>query len=405
MQALNLLHGLGLIVGLSFSSSITAQTTTSDWSDVLEQAQGQTVYWNAWGGAENINGYIRWVSNRVAQDYDVTLEHVKTVDTGNTVNHVLAEKTAGKDSNGSVDLIWINGENFRAMKQNDLLFGPFAHQLPNYQAYVNPNARQSLTQDFGTPVDGMESPWGMAQVIFMYDTATLQQPPKSMTELLAYAKQHPGRITYPEPPQYLGSTFLKQALYELTESPELLQQPVSQVDYEAVTAPLWSFLDALHPVAWRSGQAFPSSAQEMMRLLDDREIDIALSFDVSAASVQIERGNLPSTVRSYVLDGGTIGNTHFVAIPYNSDAKAGAQVVANFLLSPEAQILKQNPTIWGDLSVLDYNKLSPTHQAEFDSLPKGIATLSIEELGTTLPEPHSSWVEQLEQSWRDRYAQ
>lgn len=405
MKPLNTLYSACLVaVGLSTASLVLAQTDNETWERTLEQAKGQTVYWNAWGGADNINAYIDWVAEQVESKYQVEIKHVRINDTANSVSRVLAEKTAGKDTDGSVDLIWINGENFRAMKDNDLLFGPFATDLPNYKAYINPEARQSLTQDFGTPVDGMESPWGMAQVIFMYDTSTLQNPPRSMQELLSYAQENPGRITYPEPPQFLGSTFLKQALHELIDSPELLLKPVSQVNFKEATKPLWKFLDKLHAVAWRHGEAFPSSSEEMMRLLDDREIDVALSFDVSAASVQINQGNLPDTVRSYVFKHGTIGNTHFVAIPYNSDATAGAQVVANFLLSPEAQTYKQNPTVWGDLTVLDYNKLNPAQQAEFDKLPKGIATLSVEELGTTLPEPHSSWMEALENEWRLRYA-
>ena len=387
-------------------TSLTAQAETSYlWQDTLDQAKGQTVYFNAWGGADNINDYIQWAADRIKEEYDVTLKQVKLTDTSDAVNRVLAEKAAGKDSNGSIDLIWLNGENFRTMKDNNLLFGPFSQSLPNYITYVDENARQSLTQDFGTPVDGMESPWGMAQVIFMYDTATLSSPPKSMAELLNFAKAHPGRITYPEPPQFLGSTFLKQALYELTAYRQALSQPADSVNFDTVTAPLWAYLDQLHKVAWRNGQTFPSSSEEMMRLLDDREIDVALSFDISAASVQIDQGNLPDTVRSYVFTNGTIGNTHFLAIPYNSSATAGAQVVANFLLSPEAQIKKQMPTIWGDLSVLSYAKLSPAEQAQFDEIPRGIATLSIEELGQTLPEPHSSWMGALETEWRKRYAQ
>lgn len=376
----------------------------ADWQDTLEEAKGQTVYFNAWGGADNINDYIQWAADRIEDEYDVTLKQVKLADTSDAVNRVLAEKAAGKNSNGSIDLIWLNGENFRAMKDNNLLFGPFSQSLPNYVQYVDENARQSLTQDFGTDVDGMESPWGMAQVIFMYDTETLENPPKSMATLLEHAKANPGRITYPGPPQYLGVTFLKQAIYELTNDRDALSQPVHQVDFDAVTAPLWAYLDELHKVAWRSGQNFPSSAEEMMRLLDDQEIDIALSFDISAASVQIDQGNLPESVRSYVFDKGTIGNTHFLAIPYNSSSSAGAQVVANFFLSPEAQIQKQTPTIWGDLSVLSYAKLSKSDQAKFDTLPRGIATLSIAELGETLPEPHSSWVDALETEWRKRYA-
>lgn len=389
----------------AFTSLSTQASTTETWQDTLQQAKGQTVYFNAWGGADNINDYIQWAADRIKEEYDVTLKQVKLTDTSDAVNRVLAEKAAGKNTNGSIDLIWLNGENFRAMKDNNLLFGPFSQSLPNYITYVDENARQSLTQDFGTPVDGMESPWGMAQVIFMHDTATLSNPPKSIADLLTYAKANPGRITYPEPPQFLGSTFLKQALYELTPYRKALSQPADSVDFDKITAPLWAYLDELHKVAWRNGQTFPSSSEEMMRLLDDQEIDVALSFDISAASVQIDKGNLPDTVRSYVFTNGTIGNTHFLAIPYNSGATAGAQVVANFMLSPEAQIKKQTPTIWGDLSVLSYAKLPAAEQAKFDALPRGIATLSIEELGQTLPEPHSSWVGALESEWRKRYAQ
>lgn len=392
------------ILALSAILSVSSLSAKASWQDTIEEAKGQTVYFNAWGGADNINDYIQWAAKRIKDEYNVTLKHVKLTDTSDAVSRVLAEKAANKHNKGSVDLIWINGENFRAMKNNDLLFGPFSQTLPNYSAFVDENARQSLTQDFGTPVDGMESPWGMAQIVFIYDTETLKNPPKSMQQLLVYAKANPGRITYPEPPQYLGVTFLKQALYETSINKKVLSQPINTVDFNTITEPLWAYLDELHQVAWRGGQNFPSSAEEMMRLVDDQEIDIAINFDISGASVQIDQGNLPDTVRTYVFENGTIGNTHFLAIPYNSGVKSGAQVVANFFLSPEAQVYKQTPTVWGDLSVLSYDKLSAEDQAKFDNLPRGIATLSIEELGDTLPEPHSSWVEALEKEWRKRYA-
>jgi putative thiamine transport system substrate-binding protein len=384
-------------------ASLISTAGAQDWQDTLEEAKGQTVYWNAWGGSDNINAYIDWIKSSVKEEYQVNLKHVKLADTADAVSRVLAEKAAGNNNKGSIDLIWVNGENFRTLKQNNLLFGPFSQGLPNYQ-YIDVSSKKSLTQDFGTDVDGMESPWGAAQVIFMYDTATVSQPPKSMAQLLSYAERNPGRISYPEPPQFLGTTFLKQALIETTHYPAALSKPVTQVDFDQVTKPLWAFLDRLHPNTWRSGTSFPSSSEQMMRLLDDQEIDLALSFDVSAASVQIDQGNLSDTVRSYVFDRGTIGNTHFVAIPYNSASTAGAQVVANFLLSPKAQIKKQDPTTWGDLSVLSYNRLSQQDKTAFDNLPRGIATLTLDELGESLPEPHVSWVEALEKEWRKRYA-
>jgi putative thiamine transport system substrate-binding protein len=254
------------------------------------------------------------------------------------------------------------------------------------------------------PVEGLEAPWGMAQIVFVYDSATLKDPPKSMAELLAYAKAHPGRFTYPEPPDFLGSTFLKQALLELTDQREALQQPATDASFGPVTAPLWVWLDEIRPYLWRRGQAYPQSMPALRQLLADGEIDIAFSFHPSDASAEIAKGNLPDTVRTYVLAGGTIGNTHFVAIPYNARAREGAMVVANFLLSPEAQAHKQNPTVWGDLTVLDLDKLSPADRERFATLERGVATLSPAELGTPQPEPHPSWMERLEAAWRARYS-
>src|SRR6056297_987047 len=122
-----------------------------DWQAVLAEAEGETVYWNAWGGSTITNDFIAWVGQRVAEEHGVTLEHVKLSDTADAVSRVLAEKTAGQDSGGAIDLIWINGENFAAMKRNDLLFGPFAGALPNWD-YVDVDGK-TVTTDFTVPTD------------------------------------------------------------------------------------------------------------------------------------------------------------------------------------------------------------------------------------------------------------
>ncbi len=78
-------------------------------------------------------------------------------------------------------------------------------------------------------------------------------------------------------------------------------------------------------------------------------------------------------------------------------------VVANFLMSPEAQAHKQDPRIWGDFTVLDTTSLPDPARAEFAALPRGVATLSPAELGPGLPEPHPSWSAWLEAEWERRY--
>jgi putative thiamine transport system substrate-binding protein len=390
-----------LVVGLLAAFQLIPPAQAQEWSQVEQKARGQTVYWNAWGGDEAINAYIRWVGERMAEDYGVTVEHVKLADTADAVRKVVAEKSAGRNDGGSVDLIWINGENFKAMKDQALLHGPITDTLPNY-ALIDTKANPAVELDFTIPTEGLESPWGQAKLVFIYDNAIVQDPPKTMMALQAYALAHPGRVTYPAPPQFLGTTFLKQALYELVETPDALLQPAGD-NFESVTAPLWAYLDKIHPSLWREGRDYPDGDDALIRLLDEGAVDFALSFHPGRASSAITQGLLPDTARTFVLDGGTIGNTHYVAIPYNAAHKEGAMVLANFLLSPEAQAHKQDPDIWGDMTVLTMDKLAPEGRALFDALPRGIATLSPAELGPTLPEPHPSWMTQIENKWLERY--
>ncbi|MFB9885799.1 ABC transporter substrate-binding protein [Balneatrix alpica] len=378
-------------------ASLTANA--ANWTEIEQQAKGQTLYFNAWGGSERINDYIQWAAAEVKARYDIQLEHVKISDAAEVVSRILAEKTAGREQQGSVDLLWVNGENFKALKEQGLLFGPFAEGLPNYR-YVNP---ATTAYDFAIPVEGMEAAWGMAQLVFIADSAKVSDFPRSMPALLDFAQQHPGRVSYPQPPSFHGSTFLKQALTELTPDPSVLLQPVEQSDFARVTAPLWQYLDQLHPVLWREGKSFPASAEAMRQLLDDGELLISLSFNPNEASAAIIAGQLAPTVKTYIHQGGTIGNTHYLAIPFNSSNKAAAQVLVNFLQSPEAQARKADPAVWGDPSVLALERLSAEDQARWQAIDLGPAALDAADLGRTLAEPHASWMPALEQAWQERY--
>jgi putative thiamine transport system substrate-binding protein len=399
------LLGPALAFAIAFAgpSSSPRAAEPGSWPDILAAARGQEVYWDAWGGDERINAYIAWVGERMAEDHGITLHHVKLSDTAEAVSQVLAERAAGRDDDGSVDLIWINGENFAAMKANGLLYGPFTQALPNY-ALVDVETKPSNTVDFTVPVDGLEAPWGLAQLNFIYDSARTPLPPRTITALLDWTRANPGRFTYPQPPDFTGSTFLKQVLISQISDPEILQHPVDPTRFAAITQPLWDYLDALHPHLWRGGTVFPASGPAQRQLLDDGEIDITLSFYPSEAASLIRNGLLPESARAYVLDGGTIGNTHFVAIPYNARAKAGAMVVANFLMSPEAQARKQDPAYWGDHTVLAMNKLDAAGRTLFDALPHDPATLTSDDLGRVLLEPHSSWMTEVEAEWQRRYS-
>lgn len=394
------LLGLGLV-----GPAHAADPDPADWPAVLAEARGETVYWNAWGGAENINAYIAWVGEELEDRYGVKLVHVKLDDTAKAVGTVVAEKAAGRTESGTIDLIWINGENFASMKRQGLLFAPgWADKLPNWR-HVDVDNKPTILTDFTIPVEGLESPWGMAKLVFFHDTARTDPAtmPGSADELLEWAKANPGRFSYPQPPDFIGSSFLKQVLSETIADKALLLQPVEEARFEEVTTPLFDYLDALNPLLWRSGKAFPQNYPAMKQLLADGEAEIIFAFNPSEASSAIANGELPDTVRSFTFPGGTLANTHFVAIPFNANAKAGALVVADFLISPEAQARKQDPAVWGDPTVLDVEGLAAEDKARFAALDLGVATLAPEDLGPALDEPHPSWMDRIEIEWKRRY--
>jgi len=383
--------------------ALAADPDPQNWAAVEEEAAGQTVYFHAWGGEPRINAYIGWVADQLKARHDVDLVHIKVTDTAGVVAQVLAEKTAGRDTGGSVDLVWINGENFAAMVRHDLLMRPgWAMVLPNWD-HVDTDGKPTVLTDATLRIDGLESPWGMAQLVFLHDMETLPDPPRTLDALADYVEANPGRFTYPQPPDFLGTTFLKQLL--LTYAPDrlALDRPVTDAAFETAAGPVFDWLDRVTPHLWRQGKAYPRSVSELRRLFADREIDLAFTFNPSDASAAIADGELPESVRPYLLEGGTIGNSHFVAIPYNANAKAGALVVANVLLSPEAQARKADPDVWGDPTVLDVAGLPDADRARFDALAEDPAILPPSAMRPTLREPDPSWTERLEAAWTARY--
>lgn len=393
---------------LSLIAALFCATATpilaDSWDETLAAAKGQTVYWNAWGGDARTNAFIAWVDEEVSARYGVHVMQVKLSDTAEAVTRVVAEKAAGQDSGGAVDLIWINGANFLSMKEKGLLAGPFLNDLPNSR-YLDLTPESAATVDFTVPTEGHESPWRLAKFVMTYDSARVSSPPRSMADLLAWSRANPGRFTHPAVSNFMGATFLKQALIELVPDASVLQAPATDESFAATTAPLWAWYDALRPSLWREGKSFPENESIQQQMLNDSEVDFTMAFDPAAAAAAVEQGLLPQSVRSYGLEGGSIGNISFVAIPYNAAHREGAMVVANFLLDPATQTHAQDISVLGSYSVLDPSKLDASQSAAFAALPGSAALPTNESLGPTLLEPHPSWMTMIVAEWAKRYTE
>lgn len=286
----NMIRYSSYAIAVGFCASISASTASTiavlsndnqpHWQQVQKAGENQDVYFHAWGGDPQINAYVQWAAKTVDDKYNINLVHVKLSDTSEAVSRVLAEKSANNNDRGSVDLIWINGANFATMSENSLLLKSWANQLPSFKL-TDPKNNPAVTLDFGIPTEGMESPWGQASLTFYCDSLAVEKPPITLDELANWTQQNPGRFGYPKPPDFLGISFLKYALVMIHEQNDAktgtdiraeLNQAVSAQNKEIVLAPLWEFLDKLHPTLWRNGEQFLQSGAQMRRLVDDTEL-------------------------------------------------------------------------------------------------------------------------------------
>lgn len=369
------------------------------WGAIVAEARGETVNFYMWGGSDLINGWVTgWVADSVQEQYGITLNMVPVTDATEYINKVLGEKEAGRDSGGAVDLVWVNGENFRTMRQGELLYGSWSRFLPN-SAYVNWDD-PSVANDFGYPVAGYEAPYGKAQFVMIYNSARVPEPPRSVAGLIAWIEANPGQFAYPAPPDFTGSAFVRHICYHAAGGYESLLGEFDDALFAEASAACWELLNRLEPSLWRAGQTYPENRTRQQDLFANGEVSFDMAYNPAEASSLIENGRYPESTRTFVFDEGTIANTHYVAIPYNSDSKAAAMVVSNFLLSPEAQLSKAQPANWGDLPVLDPALLPVEWQSRFEAIPRGPATLSTEELAAhRLPELQAPWLTAFEQGW------
>jgi len=369
----------------------------TDWREIENKARGTTVAFAMWTGDENRNRFFQSrVTEELAAKYGIKLQIVPLGDTAEAVGKLLNEKSAGKSSGGSIDMIWINGENFRSAKQGSLLWGAFAEKLPNLKYYDEVASKR----DFGTAIDGLEAPWQKSQFVFAYDAARFKEPPRSIPELGEWIKANPGRFAYIAPPDFTGSAFLRHVLFHFGGGADKFREFDEQT-YQDAAQKTFAFLSDIKPFLWRKGETYPNSPKELDGLFANREVDFSFAYGANFASDRIKRGEFPPTTQTFVLNEGTISNYSFLTIPFNASNPAGSLAVINYLMSPEFQIA-QAKTL-GTVYPHKLDNLSAEQRKAADELERGAATLGSAELDSrSVAEADSEYLVRLEKDWREK---
>lgn len=357
-----------------------ATTGRAGWDEVLGQARGQTVRFWMFGGDERLNAYVEDEVEPALDRLGVRLERVPVSDTADAVRRVVAERRAGKTAGGGVDLLWVNGENFASGKEVGLWLEDWSRSLPNSRRFVDWND-PSIAMDFGVDVDDQESPWQRAAFVYAYDRSRIKEPPDSFDALLAHARRHPGRVTYPAPPDFTGSAFVRQVVAEKGEDQA------------------FAFLRELNPYLYRKGEVFPKSQAELDQLFGDGLIDFAMAYDANFVNAAVGKGLFAPSARPFLIGGGALTNVSYVTIPANAAHVAGAMVLADLLLEPRLQARKADPSVLGNPTVLEMSRLGERRRL-FSRTAVTRSQYVLRSLGSPVSELAAADVAPLEQRWR-----
>ena len=400
------LLALALICAMTFTLAACGSKNTSNddalasasWDEIVEQAKGTTVTFYGWGGDENRNNFLNTtVANYLKENYDITLKVV-----GMDINDILAKLTADKEAGedeGAIDMIWINGENFYSAKENGLLYGPFTDYLPNMETYIDLEDNET-NNDFCKPIDGYEAPYGKAQMVMYNDSAVTPETPKNTDEFLDYCKANKGKVTYPALPDFTGSAFVRNIIYDICGYEQFLDMQADKETVKAAIEPALEYMRSLNPYLWNEGKTFPDASTTLDAMFQDGEVVMDMSYEPFTVASGIEDGTLKSTCQTFLFDKGMIGNTNYMAIAYDSPNKAGAMVAINAIIS--ADIQQQQYSTLKVLPVVSQDKLSDEEKAAFDGVDMGKGVLPQSELlAHRLPEMPADLVPIIEEIWAE----
>ena len=384
------------LVACGKSDDTSKDVSNMTYKEILEEAKGSTVTFYGWGGDEDLNTWLDDVfAAEMKEKYDITMERVP-MDIDQVLSQLSGEIQAGEED-GSIDMIWINGENFKSAKENDMLYGPFLDKLPNAEKYLDLSADEN-NYDFGYEIEGYEAAYGKAQLVFIHDSAVTSDVPSNTQELLEFAKVNKGKVTYPALPDFTGSAFVRNIIYDICGYEQFQDMEADKETVKEAIQPALDYLVELNQYLWNEGKTFPADSTQLDNMFMDKEVVMYMSYEPYSVASKIEKGSYTDTTETFIFDNGTIGNTNYMAIAKNSGNKAGAIVAINEMISAKMQASKYDAI--KTLPVVDNAKLTEEEVELFDKVDLGKGTLSQDELlSKRLPEMPADLVPIIEEIW------
>lgn len=373
-----------------------------DWSLVIESGEDSTVRLYVTKQDEKLRTWLNdYLQPKILTDYKLTLE-LKIVDFQDLLAILETERNEAIVP-GEVDLMLLWGDEFEILKSKGLLYEDIATKIPNNNDWLNA-FDQDISMVQGTAIDGYALPFGRNQMVMVYDEDILEIYPRDTEELLRFLKENPSRFTYANPVNdETGAAFVRSIIYDLVSEDHmklLYDETLTEADVESIIMPGINYLKLLDGYVYKENGRYISRQSDVDVLFQTGQVYFSMTKDFAYIDEAIDKDVYPYGAVSFVLDGGSIGSSNYLALPENGFNKSGALLLINEMMSQEVQVHKYLPSNFGDLPIYDLNLLPQEVLETFQeaSLKRGTLTAEIL-LNARYPELPVRVQEMINQIW------
>ncbi|WP_226346095.1 extracellular solute-binding protein [Agilicoccus flavus] len=181
-------------------------------------------------------------------------------------------------------------------------------------------------------------PYRASSVLLAYDTKTVNAPPKTLDELLAWVEAHPGRFAYNSPKS--GGSGQSFATTVLDANMDEASANALRTSVDKAAMAKWdkgfAVLKGLNPYVYGKG-VYPNGNSQVLELLSSGQIDMAPVWSDMFVTAKTN-GQIPDTVDvTQITAPSFTGGASYLGVAKNSPHQEAAQKLLAYLLTPPAQ--------------------------------------------------------------------
>ena len=304
-------------------------------SGTAESADGKETITLWASGSQNVGDIYETLveefntNSEYADKYQVDFQFMLSgTGTQSLTDMLIAAHKAGQ-TNTDYDIVDLGGDDLSKVVSQvgeEMLVKLDKTKIPNSSKV---SAESSVATDYVQPYRG-------TTVIMAYDSEAVENPPKTVDELVEWMEENPGRFAYNAPGTGgAGDSFARSMVYNfLPEEAITSDDPKWEEEWDEG----FEFLADIHQYMYESGGSlvYPNKNQGTLDLLNQGEIDMCANWADMVLS-QRAQGTIKDSIKIYQIEPSLTGSLQSLAIPTFGSHEEGAYAFMDFMLSDEAQ--------------------------------------------------------------------